>query len=283
MGLDELKAAWQSERGIESSRFEAICEKFHKGSARIQSVILQRDRVETAIAATFFVAMAVGLCLATNWTMRISLASGCLGCVLIPICLWWGRCLMQAPGLSFRDSVEAEIEFLKRQIFLLSNVVWWYELPLGIAMVLYPMGSNNWKFDATSLVALVIYQPFILSVLVWVWWINQRAVKTHLRPLLDYHVRLRAALDEGDEALDSVSEPPVGFTEKSPPEPISRKARRGWIAGTLIAFGSVVAVGVWLSQQFDRRTGIFVAVCAPLVAILVLFISGVWKRPLKDG
>ncbi|MEL6109019.1 MAG: hypothetical protein AAFU85_23680 [Planctomycetota bacterium] len=282
MGLEELKTAWQSERGIESSRFEAICERFYKGSARIRSVILQRDGVETAVAAAFLVAMAIGLAFATNWTMRISLGFGCLGCILIPICLWWGRRLMQPPGLSFRGYVEAEIEFLERQVFLLTNIVWWYELPLGVAMVLFPMGANDWNFDATSRVVFVIYQTVILSVLIWVWWINQRAVAINLRPLLEYHVRLRAALDEGDEALDSVAEPPAGFIEKLPPEPMSRRAQRWWIAGILFAFGAVIIAGVWLVQQFDLRTGVFVAVCAPVVAGLVLFVSGIWKRPVKD-
>ncbi|MEO1529470.1 MAG: hypothetical protein AAFX06_28950 [Planctomycetota bacterium] len=282
MELDQLKQAWQSERGIESERYDDICETFHTGSVRFQSVIFQRDMLETSVCGVFAVAMTVGLFFASNWTMRLSLGFGAVGCFLIPIFLWWGRRLMQPPGANFREFVHAEVDFLRRQIWLLRNVIWWYELPLGIGMILFPMGSNNWKFDAASVVALIVYQPFILSVLIWVWWVNQRAVSSHLEPLLEYHVRLLKALDQGDGALESIDEPPVGFLDKPPPEPMSRWARRVWVLATIVVAGAVVAAGVYLMQQFDRRTGVFVVVCAPVVAILVLFISGIWKRPVED-
>lgn len=282
MELDDLKQVWQTERGIASERFDEICETFHKGSSRFRSTILQRDSVETAIAAAFFCFMLTGIYFATNWTMRLSLGFGCVGCVVIAACLWWGRRAMRPPASDFRTVVETEIAFLNRQIFLLKNIVWWYELPIGIGMVLFPMGSNNWRFDTISVIVFVIYELVILSALAWVWWVNQRAVKKQLLPLLEYHVTLRDALDGGDEELSSVTEPPAGFVEKPPPEPISRRALRWWIAATLLSTGSVLGSGIWLMRRFDQRTGVFVLVCSPVVAILVLYMSGLGRKPVRD-
>ena len=46
--LEDLKQAWQAQRGISQQRFDQIGDKVRDSTSRLQSTIFRRDMVESA-------------------------------------------------------------------------------------------------------------------------------------------------------------------------------------------------------------------------------------------
>jgi len=86
-----------------------------------------------------------------------------------------------------RDRIQAEIQLVRRQRRLLQGVLWWYLLPIAAALALF--------FSAVVMAAPPAIQAALVPKLCWfgvvyaaflvfVWWLNQRAIRTELQPRL---------------------------------------------------------------------------------------------------
>ncbi|HEX3718959.1 MAG TPA: hypothetical protein VH595_13400 [Verrucomicrobiae bacterium] len=104
-------------------------------------------------------------------------------CVVIVI--WFGSDYFKypqavtraVPGASVMDSLRVELRKVETQIHLLRSVLWWYILPsLGGSGVFFFGVRRN---ASARLVTIVVFG----LVGVFVYWLNQRAVRQYLLPL----------------------------------------------------------------------------------------------------
>ncbi|MGI9474209.1 MAG: hypothetical protein ACR2NZ_21895 [Rubripirellula sp.] len=281
--LDDLKAAWQSESGVSQERFEQIGQAVTDSTTRLQSVIFRRDMVETIASLIVVVGFGYWMWVANSRMEQF----GCLIVVVagatIPIVLWLGR---RRPEISvsagnFRDFVDVEVDYLRRQVQLLRMVGWWYLLPLYLGVALIMIGIMGPTYSTGKIVCLSLTLFVAALCYVFLWWINQKAREKNLDPMLAYYVEMQDALERGDGFDTLTAGPPSGFLRPENRVTISRNGRRIGMVMTLLCTGLVVVGGYWLLRTFDARTGWFVISSAPVVAILVGFCCQIW-RPLES-
>lgn len=276
--LEDLKQVWQSQSGISQQRFNQIGVKVHDGSRQLQATIFRRDMVETCASIAVVVVFAYFLSLAKNWTDGLGFAVVVIAAITIPIVLWAARRRDKTvvSAANFRDYLQVEIAYLRRQVRLLRSVGWWYLLPLYVGLALIMFGMTGPSYTTGEWVILGICMVINTALFIYLWWINQSARKRHLEPLLEYYVQMQAALDNGDDEVFAAG-PPTEFLTSPIRKPMTGRARWVWIAMTAFAAGSVIGAGMAIRQSFDSRAGGFVISTAPVVAILFVFISGIWR------
>jgi hypothetical protein len=277
--LDDLKTKWQSQSGITQDRFEKIGSKVSGSSGLLQRKIFHRDMAETAAAVLVICFFLPGVLYSTNAIERTAFGIAILGALIIPFVLWWGR--RRKPivlsASNFRDFVQIEISFLERQIFLLRNVAWWYILPCYICMEMLFVSALHSNRHAT-IWGTALFVTFTTAFMVYVWWINQVGRKKYLEPLLRYYVDMRAGLDRDDDSVMQLSDAPTEFLLSCNRPHISKLRRRIGITLTLVLTLFVAGFGIYCITSFDARTGKFIVGCAPVVGILVVVITGIWRR-----
>jgi hypothetical protein len=141
--LDNLKSTWQSQSGIAPERFAAISAQVVEGTTLVQSSIFRRDMLKMFAALVVIIGFAAIATRAEPWVTR----SGCIVIVavaiVIPIVLWLARRrpVTVISAASFREFVESEFEFLRRQAKLLRTVAWSYILPIYLGTGLIILGE----------------------------------------------------------------------------------------------------------------------------------------------
>ena len=147
-----------------------------------------------------------------------------------------------------------------------------------VGIVLVGAGASLSRSIPFERVFQFLFLALTAALCIWIWRLNQVARKKHFEPLLHYYAEMREALDQGgDFALDYPG-PPSDFLKPSPYKPLTKRARGIWIAFTAVLTLAVAAAGIMLMQNFDERTGIFIASAAPVVTVLMVFVSGLWRR-----
>ncbi len=283
--LDDLKTAWQSQSGITQERFEKLGIKARRNSDLFRKKIFHRDMAETAAAALGLCFFSPGILLSTNAMERTGFVIVIVGACIIPLVLWWGRKrpVLAASTANFREIVDAEIQFMRRQVWLIRNVAWWYILPCYIGMVLFFLSMRSPYRDTSEELAIIKYVAVVIVsiVMVFLWRVNQSARKKYLEPLLQYYIDMRNGFERDDDAVMQLSDAPTEFLHSTPRTPISKLRRRIGIALVLVCTTTVVGLGSYTMTNFDARTGKFVISCAPVVGILVIVVTGVWRRNPK--
>jgi hypothetical protein len=88
------------------------------------------------------------------------------------------------PGEPLRHGVESSLAQVEHQIWLLRNVLWWYLLPIALAVLAF-FGQVTWQERSggwwTALAAALLVVTAAI-VIVGVYWLNQIAVRFELEP-----------------------------------------------------------------------------------------------------
>ena len=278
--LEYRKKTWQSQSGISQQRFGQIGSKVRSSTELLQATIFRRDMLETLASVVVVAGFSPGLFLAKNWVAWSGFAIEMIAGSTIPFVLWWARkrSLATVSAANFRDFVNIEIDYLSRQVLLLRMVTWWYLLPIYIGIVLILAGLTDLRFLLFELIFLTVYLAFCTGLFIYIWWLNQSARKTHFEPLLHYYKEMRTALDSGDEFALQLPDPPSAFLQPKPRKPMSSRRRWIWIMLTVVVTVLVAGAGYATMQHFDARTGKFVVSTVPVIAILMIFVSGIWRR-----
>ena len=277
--FDEMKKAWQAQPAVSSEIFEQVGSDVESSVDLLRSRLFRRDMVE--LAAAIFV-VPIFLYWSTKSETWLHWA-GCMvivvACAVISGVLWWARRRRNIEFSigTFRDYIDIEIESLRRQVKIISKVGWWYMGPLfvGVMMVCFGTIRPRDRFGAGIVIGVAIFQCAMFA---WVWLVNRNACSSHLEPLLNHYQRLRHAIDEEDESLLPENPPPVEFLNARVGRPISRMQWRVGLAITIVGAVATVAAGIYLVREFDARTGWFVTSSAPVVAMLLVAMTGIWKR-----
>ncbi len=178
---DDLKASWKQRQSelADSGRIDELASRVFSRTSWFERVILRRDWIETA-AAIFVIVMFAGMFFRQeSWLARVGAITVILGAIEILVVLHWTRRRGGRPqhDLPLAEFCAAEIARVDRQIWLLRHVNWWYSGPILLGCCLLTFGRS------ISWVAIVINLMCYLAVGWFVYWLNQRAVRTQLIPL----------------------------------------------------------------------------------------------------
>jgi hypothetical protein len=205
MHFEQLRAAWQrhveeSPGRIDPALLAGLVEQF---AVEFERTIVRRDRRETVAALVVIVLFGLS-------ALGIPAIVGKIGCLIVVAgaaaiigMLWRARRagMRPSPALPLAEFLAAERDNLVRQIRLLRGVAWWYLSPIVI-------GANLvfWSMSSTRTAA-VCYLVGTLLFGLFVWWLNQRAVRAHLQPLVDEIDRLGKLLAAEDPGVGGELEP----------------------------------------------------------------------------
>lgn len=278
--LDDLKHAWQNQSGIPQERLEQIGSKVCDSANLMQKAVFRRDMPDTLASIVMIPFLVYQLLNAKNWVIWIGCVILIVALAMVPFILRWAR---KRPAVSlstasFRDLVDIEIDSVRRQVKLLRNVGWWGLTPLYVGAVVVTWGTNLERRDPIGDVIVVSILVLVSIPFLGIWWLNLAGCKKHFQPLLDYYVSMRDALENDDDSIMQLTDPPSDFLRNDAPRArLSSRAWRGWIVFIVLVTATVIVVGVAIAKYFDYRTGMFVTSTFPVVAGLFVFISGVWR------
>jgi hypothetical protein len=202
MLLDDLQRTWQSQREARLRvEPELLLREMRRNQRNFKLMIFWRDFREVAVAAAMTVFFAYQGYIGRGWSW-VLLGGTCLfvgGFILVDRFRRRGRAARS--GDSLLGCVEASLEDVEHQIWLLKNVFWWYLLPLAIGMAVgliqmaIDVDDTHWfAWGVLFFVGLICAVAFA-----WVYRINQAAVQNELEPRRQELLAVRENLvrDEG--------------------------------------------------------------------------------------
>ena len=182
MNDDALKKLWQEQNFPSSPALtgEAQIAAMKTRMTCFDKTIQWRDYIE--VAAGIFIILFFGWDLLFRNNSLLTQV-GCVVLIASSIFIDWKliaskRRLPKAePNAPLFDAVKVELQKVENQIGLLKSVAWWYLLPLFVGVVLHMLGQGG------SFPSKLGYFAFVLALYVFIYWLNQRAVKKTLLPL----------------------------------------------------------------------------------------------------
>jgi hypothetical protein len=185
MSLDDFQKTWQSQPAarIRVER-ELLLAEMRCNQRNFKCTIFWRDFREVFVAACLAVFFLVTGLRGEGWTWMLLVAS----------CVWVGGYILvdryrrRGQAARFGDSlsgcVEASLAEVEHQIWLLTNVFWWYLLPPFVALVAF---FGEMAFDLSvplwqRWVGFLVPTVICAAAYAFIYWINQYAVKRGLEP-----------------------------------------------------------------------------------------------------
>ena len=204
MNLDELQQAWQSQDAGRQVRIDAglLLKAVRRNQRSFKATIFWRDFREI-IAAGFviFVSIVVARLAGWHWLSLAAASVWVVGFLLVDRWRQKNRgTLTQEPLVSCLD---ASLEDVIHQIWLLHNVAWWYLLPL-LAACLIALAYTTWAIPEpfptwVRAVVFLLGSGIVLAVDYGVYRLNQSAVRNCLEPRRDELLAIRDSLVTPDD------------------------------------------------------------------------------------
>jgi hypothetical protein len=192
MSFEQLQKRWstQPDGALPIPDHAALLEKIKADSRDFDQLIARRDRREIlgALLLLAFYALPSRHPLGPNWAYWAAL--GPIGVVTLGFFLLRLRThrRRRAFGQTLTGELAWSIDHTRFQILLLTQLTWWYLLPLGIGTgfhYYYRRGAALSTLDWA--VGLIVLLTFAV-----IYWFNQRAVRTKFRPQLEQLTATRA-------------------------------------------------------------------------------------------
>ena len=187
MNPDDFKRAWQAQGPPThlTSKADLLLEEVRRSQRRFTATIFWRDVREVGICLLLLpLWVHLGVKRSSPWTWYLA----------VPAALWIAGYLLAdrmrhkrqlpGPGEPLRRYVEISLAQVGHQIRLLRNVLWWYLLPIALAMLAF-FGQVAWQERSGGWwTALAVSEVVALGVVVLagVYWLNQYVVRTDLEP-----------------------------------------------------------------------------------------------------
>ena len=201
---DPLQEAWQSQPqpAVETDQ---LVREFNRGRQQFAAMIFWRDVREVGVCLLLlpvWVGMGVGIGLPWTWYLVMP------GIVWIAAFMTADRIRQRRrralPGDPLVRGVESSLAEVEHQIWLLRNVHWWYLLPLAVPMLAF-FAHTFWRLSRGNVWEVAIATSFVTvivgGVYTWIYWINQKAVRSTLEPRRQEQISMLRALS--DEPLPS--------------------------------------------------------------------------------
>jgi hypothetical protein len=187
MELDRFKTAWQRQplEGAAARPLEDIMRDVHRRAARFNRQIRQRDLLETLAGLIVIGAFGYFAWLAPQAGAKLGAAIVVVGCVVVITRLYLARTRHRSsPDAPAREFCATELKRLDEQIRLLSTVGWWYIAPLLGGAAIFVLGADG---PAGARIATL---TLLVAIGAFIYWVNRRAVRRHLRPMRDDLARI---------------------------------------------------------------------------------------------
>lgn len=202
MDPDNLQEAWQSPASHSRLTIDAdvLLNEVRQSQRVFAGVIFWRDFREIGVAVILVpVWICIGWAAGLPWSWYLTVPSliGVAGFLLIDRLRHGG----QAPAADqpLRVHVEFSLTAVEHQIWLLRNIFWWYILPFLVPALAFLTQlawlSRDRGFNAQHMMVLV--GIVVLATMYFIYWLNQRAVRTNLQPRRDELKAILASLADG--------------------------------------------------------------------------------------
>lgn len=186
MNFDDLQSKWQSHNHVDSIQVdtEQLLHDVRQKYVDMEKLLWQRDLAEIVAAlmvTCFFGVLAI---IMRDWSLVTCAAGGLIVGVFFVVDRMIQkrrRCVVEN---SLRSYIQASLDQVQHQIWLLRNILWWYLFPLIVGLSIF-LGSLSWqsrnKGWAEQLVILVV--GLICMFAFWqVYRINHREIAKSLEP-----------------------------------------------------------------------------------------------------
>ncbi len=187
MNLDPFKQAWQSQKLQPRPTIDAelLLKEVRRNQRNFTAVIFWRDVREVGIALAMvpiWIFLGVKLHLPWTWFLTVPGLLWIAGFMLVDRMRYKPQ--PPEPAESLRRRVECSQAQIEHQIWLLSNIFWWYLLPLSVPMLAF-FGDVAWRRREGgwwTVLAIAIVISICVIVFVSVYRLNQHAVRDELEP-----------------------------------------------------------------------------------------------------
>lgn len=191
MDENTLKQLWLNstrEQRVEING-EKLLESINQKILNMDKLIRRRDRLEIFVSVCM-------IPLFGWWLITVPQILGKVGAgIIMAACLLVIFRLIYARKVNVKEEITSAIRYhlmvslqrVRQQIKLLSTVLWWYLLPFFIGVICF------YYSYPTTLISKVVYTIIVATLYGYIYYLNKRAVKKHLKPLEE---NLKKALDE---------------------------------------------------------------------------------------
>jgi hypothetical protein len=187
MSPEELKQAWQTPAAHPQITIDAdlVAQEVQRNQRAFTAMLLGRDLREVLVGALLIpVWFYLGVALRLPWTWYL----------VVPALIWLSGYMLvdllrqkryrPPAGASLRQRVASSLAQVQHQIHLLRSVHWWGLAPFAASVLPFLIhvawtdrGGGWW-----ALAAFALFATTIAAVLVALYLLNQRAVRTELEP-----------------------------------------------------------------------------------------------------
>jgi hypothetical protein len=191
MDENKLKQLWlnsNKEQRIEINS-EKLLETINQKILNMDKLIKRRDRLEIFLAVCMIPLF--GWWLIAVPQILIKIGSG----IITAACLLVIFKLVSARRVNIKEEIASATKYhlmvslqrVRNQIKLLNTVLWWYFLPFFIGVICF-----FYSYSLT-VISKAVYTIIVAALYGYIYYLNKRALKKHLKPLED---NIKKALDE---------------------------------------------------------------------------------------
>jgi hypothetical protein len=252
MDPDKYQKAWQAHSSQTHVTIDAdlLLKVVQRNQRDFRSMILRRDIIEVGIGLLllpFWIYQ--GLTDSPPWTWWLGVPAIIFVVGFFLVDRWRHPQTPSDPGEPLLRCVKNSLSQVEHQIWLLRNIFWWYLLPFTIAILAFfaqvswqaAIETNDWL---TALAFGAFLFIFVFALYGFIYYMNQRAVRTQLEPRRQELLTLLASLS--DETTSEVSgEYPILMVEKH----LQCFPRRTLIAIALLLIGVLI---LFLGMSFFK-------------------------------
>ena len=187
MGPDELKQTWQSPAAHPQITIDAdlVAQQVQRNQRAFTAMLVGRDLREVLVGALLIpIWFYLGVALRLPWTWYF----------VVPALIWLSGYMLvdmlrqkryrPPAGASLLQSVESSLAQVQHQIQLLRSVHWWGLVPFAAAVLPFLVHVTWTDRDGGwwAIAAFALLTTSIAAVLIVLYWLNQRAIRTELEP-----------------------------------------------------------------------------------------------------
>jgi Flp pilus assembly protein TadB len=180
MDEDEVKRLWSN---IATERIEInndiLIESLDDKLKKIERKVRRRDRREIFVCICLIPLFGWWVITVPPMLSKIGALIVVLACLLVVFKLVYARRVTVTEDIASEigHRVTVSLQLLKQQITLLQTVLWWYLLPFFVGIILFYFGL------VTSVLSKAIYSLIVAVAYGYIYYLNKRAVRNHLKPL----------------------------------------------------------------------------------------------------
>ena len=245
VNFEDLQSGWDEIEGFDDSQLADVANLVSETHRSLKSVLDNRDVVELIVAALMVPVFCYFAWSAPNVYVRIGALIIVAGMFVIAGFLLWGRrgIAVTPDQLSVREFTLHQRTLVRRQIFLLRNIAWWYLAPIYVGLMVMTYGAGSGSY-------LIFYGGIVTLLFAAIWRANQKAVASQLQPLDDEYTVALGLIDHPEQHTFNESIAPSRIIKAQHPIAYVLK-----VAALLFLVGMLVVLVGWIHDALsDSRS-----------------------------